>query len=262
MFRCDVFPMSAIFVRSSPAYVHLFDCYIFVNPAPVDAGSSLKYIDSGDNIMKKCIIAGAGDFGVVPLEREKNDILIAADAGLEHLKRYGEKPDVIIGDFDSLGYVPDGNVIKAEKRKDDTDMMLCIRYGLNAGYRSFFIYGATGGRTSHTLANIQSLVFLREHGARGIICSKDENFTVISGGDRISFKSGASGELSLFALGDECSGVTEKGLSYELSDAVVKNSFPLCVSNSFTGDAAGISIGKGTALVVFGCGLDFIDFTL
>ena len=63
MFRCDVFPMSAIFVRSAPAYVHLFDCYIFVNPAPVDAGSSLKYIDSGDNIMKKCIIAGAGDFG-------------------------------------------------------------------------------------------------------------------------------------------------------------------------------------------------------
>ena len=59
---------------------------------------------------KTAIIVGAGDF----TDRGLNipaDMIIAADAGLRNIRSSDIKPDVIIGDYDSLGYVPDGTVV-------------------------------------------------------------------------------------------------------------------------------------------------------
>ena len=74
--------------------------------------------------MKKCIIFGAlkiNTEGLI-LTKKENDIIIAADKGLETLEELKIRPDYIIGDFDSLGYAPKGeNIIKHPKIKDDTD---------------------------------------------------------------------------------------------------------------------------------------------
>ena len=52
-----------------------------------------------------------------------DDLVIAADSGWRNALKLGEKPAVLIGDFDSFGGpLPDGPEIIALKReKDDTD---------------------------------------------------------------------------------------------------------------------------------------------
>ena len=82
---------------------------------------------------KKCYIFGAGDYGKIKLTSEdiEDGYIIAADAGLEYLRSCGIVPDLIIGDFDSSGFVPDDiNTIVLPKEKDDTDMLAAIKNGI------------------------------------------------------------------------------------------------------------------------------------
>ena len=84
---------------------------------------------------KKCYIVGAGDNSGTNFSKEKDEYVIAADGGLATLEKLGIQPDFILGDFDSLGYVPDGKNIEVHKvEKDDTDMMLSVERAVESGY--------------------------------------------------------------------------------------------------------------------------------
>lgn len=77
---------------------------------------------------KTCYIVGAGDNSGTDFLKTENDFVIAADGGLFALQKRNIRPDMIMGDFDSLGYVPKGdNVIRHEVMKNDTDMMLAVK---------------------------------------------------------------------------------------------------------------------------------------
>ena len=117
--------------------------------------------------MDTCVIFCAGGFSSLIRQPEETDYILAADGGLMHLRQLKMIPQGIIGDFDSLGYIPRGaDVFPVEK--DDTDSMLAVRKGLELGYRNFELYGALDGpRLDHTIANLQTLYFLAEHGAEG-----------------------------------------------------------------------------------------------
>ena len=93
--------------------------------------------------MSKCIIFGALPVCELTLKIENGDLVIAADGGYETLKKLNIEPDVIIGDFDSLksDLPQNGNIIKHPVKKNDTDTLLAIKYGLENGYTDFIIYG-------------------------------------------------------------------------------------------------------------------------
>ena len=95
------------------------------------------------------------------------DLVIAADGGYAHL--HGIQADLVVGDFDSLGFIPAGeSVVRHPAEKDDTDTMLAVKTGLERGETEFHIYGGMGGRrTDHTVANFQALLYLARRGARG-----------------------------------------------------------------------------------------------
>lgn len=196
---------------------------------------------------KYCYIFGAGEYYAD--ERVAPDsFIIAADAGIQVCRQKGIVPDVIIGDFDSLGYDLEGeNVIKLPKIKDDTDTLAAIRYALNKGYRRFVLYGCTGGRISHTLANIQSLSFLANRGAIGFLVDKCEVITATKGG--FHFSSDYSGFLSVFAA-ESGTVVSEEGLKYTIDKQTIATDFPIGVSNEFIGKKACITVHSGTAVVV------------
>ena len=59
--------------------------------------------------MASCIIFGAAEFDNLIEPVRPEDHVIAADGGLVHTQRLGITPKEIIGDFDSLGYVPQGS---------------------------------------------------------------------------------------------------------------------------------------------------------
>ena len=86
--------------------------------------------------MKTCVIFCAAGFDGLIENIEKDALVIAADGGLVHTEGLGIVPGVILGDFDSLGYVPVGaNVFPVEK--DDTDAMLAVKVGLAQGCGRF-----------------------------------------------------------------------------------------------------------------------------
>ena len=131
--------------------------------------------------MKPCIIFCAAGFDGLLAPIPDNALVIAADGGLRHTERLGLRPHVILGDFDSLGYIPaDSTVFPVEK--DDTDSMLAVRLGLERGCDWFAFYGALDGpRLDHTIANFQTLGYLATHGARGTLIGRDYIATVLKG---------------------------------------------------------------------------------
>ena len=200
--------------------------------------------------MGKCLIFCAADFDCLAAPIEAGDYLLAADGGLRHLEMLGLAPNGIIGDFDSLGYVPTGaEVFPVEK--DDTDAMLAVRKGLELGFREFLLYGSLDGpRLDHTIANFQTLQFLSDHGATGCLVGKDYLVTVIRN-ETLRFSPDAEGILSLFCLGPDAEGITLKGLQYPLENGCLRSGFPLGVSNHFVGEAAEITVKNGSILALW-----------
>ena len=56
--------------------------------------------------------------------------------------------------------------------------------------------------------------------------------------------------ISVFAADGPCEGVTLEGLSYPLQNYRMVPSFPIGVSNEFTGVTAHIWVDQGTLLVI------------
>ena len=200
--------------------------------------------------MGTCVIFCAAEFTELLLPIKKGDFVIAADGGLQHTKKLNIRPDAILGDFDSLGYTPEGaNVFPVEK--DDTDAMLAVRKGLQLGYREFLLYGSLDGpRLDHTVANFQTLQYLADHGASGYLVGKEYLVTVVKDGS-LFFPAGAEGTVSVFCMGADAEGVTLEGLYYPLEKGTLSAGFPLGVSNHFTGQQAKISVTKGSLLVLW-----------
>ena len=199
-----------------------------------------------------CFIVGAAPDGAdINFSPQDHDLIIAADGGFVHLERLGIIPAVIIGDFDSLGFIPaQALVLPFAKEKDETDMMLAIRYGLDKGYQTFEIYGGIGGRIDHMIANVQALTFLASHGACGRLVGHNTCATVICSGS-IEFEAEKHGVISIFALDKEVQGVTVCGLQYPLTEATLTNTFPLGVSNAFIGQASVVSVREGALLIIW-----------
>ena len=198
-----------------------------------------------------CYIVGAAPTEALPEVRE-GDFLIAADRGYDALRRAGIAPDLIMGDFDSLGYTPEGeNVLPHSPIKDDTDLLLAIRWAMERGWRRFVIYGALGGkRLDQTVASFQTLRFLADHGAKGRLVGDGWNVALLQNA-ALRFPSTASGWLSLFVSGEEARGVTLRGLKYELTDAALTCGMPLGVSNEFLGKEARVSVADGALFVLW-----------
>ena len=199
-----------------------------------------------------CYIVGAAPMdGRLPQPRE-GDFLIAADAGYTALTEAGLTPDLVIGDFDTLGAPPEHpNVITHDPVKDDTDMILAVRWALERGYREFEFYGVLGGkRLDLTVASFQTLRFLRTRGARGTLVGEGWTVTVFDHGT-LRFPPQARGTLSVFCAGSPCTGVTLRGLRYTLCDGTLTGAYPMGVSNAFIGEPAEISVKKGMLYVLW-----------
>lgn len=216
----------------------------------------------------KCIVIGAGDLTVGMLEKGESDLVIAVDGGLGYCSVLEVEPDLILGDFDSVSgeeakalealeqQIPE-RIIRLPREKDDTDMLAALKEGLRRGYRDFRIYGGTGGRFDHTLANIQCLLFLKRQGAVGYLMDGTGMILVLVD-EAVEFDNNLEGYLSLFSLSEESVGVTIRGMKYPLNQAVIRNDFPLGISNEFTGETAAISVEKGQLVCMLQWNSEFL----
>ena len=200
--------------------------------------------------MGRCVIFCAGGFEKLALPLGEDDYILAADGGFSHLQKLGLNPQGILGDFDSLGYVPE-NAQVFPVEKDDTDSMLAVRKGLELGYKEFILYGALDGpRLDHTIANLQTLLFLESQGAKGTLVGLKYWITTVKDGI-LRLPNAENGVVSVFCLGEKAKGVTIRGLQYELENGSLDSSFPLGVSNHFVGKEATVAVENGTLIVMY-----------
>lgn len=201
--------------------------------------------------MRRCFIFSAGTFYGLRERPVPGDLVIAADAGYRSCREAGITPDLLLGDFDSMDQPPDfPNVLRSPVEKDDTDTMLAVKTALDNGCKEIYLYGGTGGvRLDHTLANLQSLLYLRRRNARGWMYDRDFLWTVIENETLTVERTVEWGLLSAFCLGADASGVDEEGVQYPLKDAVLSAEFPLGVSNHILEPTARITVRKGALAV-------------
>lgn len=210
--------------------------------------------------MATCYIVGAGDFTARGFAPGPGDLILAADGGYRALYRLGTTPDLLLGDFDSLGDAPlppNLPVLRFPARKDDTDTGLALRHGLMLGFRDFALYGCAGGRTDHLLANFQSMARVSRLGATIRLAAPDYDAWSLTAPcaaapATLTLPPRPGGTLvSVFCHGDRAEGVTLTGLSYPLSDAVLTGDVPLGVSNRrLDGLPATVAVRRGALLIL------------
>lgn len=200
--------------------------------------------------MKICYIFGSISVKELNEIPDEQDLIIAADKGVLNTERFSLKPHYIVGDFDSLEYIPAGNnVIKHPVMKDDTDLLLAIKTGFENGYNSFKIYGCLGGeRLDHTFASIQAAAYIKENGGNAFFYDADTTLSIHQN-EIVCFPAEAKGLISVFAYSEKAS-ISIKGLLYELENKTISQSYPLGVSNEFIGKESTITVHEGTVLII------------
>lgn len=204
--------------------------------------------------MKTCALVGSSQFNAAHFQELDAagvfDYVIAVDGGFASLEAIGRKPDMALGDFDSLGYVPKGlRVAQFSSRKDKSDMELALNRARSMHYDEVYVYGGLGRRLDHTLANLQLFALFSEKGLFVTAVDEDTSVVFITGPDTFEMPAVEAGTVSVFSMNDRAEGVFERGLAYELDDAVLTNRTSLGLSNELIGEAVMIGVEKGTIAI-------------
>ena len=180
------------------------------------------------------------------------DLVIAADSGWNNAKALGEKPTILLGDFDSLGEknLPKGvEIIRVPAEKDLTDTQLAVDLALAKGARDIVIVGGLSGRLDHTLSNVAILEHLEALRVHCVITDGRNRVRFIRNNSTLISR-GAYKYLSLIAADPVIKGVEIDGVKYPLKNAKLRRSHQYAVSNELTGNCAFIAVKKGGLFIV------------
>ena len=178
--------------------------------------------------------------------------VIAVDGGYETLVSAGIHPSLALGDFDSLGYEPkDVDVQAFSPIKDQSDMELALDYVQATGLDEVYIFGALGGRLDHTLANLALFAAASEYGLRVVAAGETQALAMLTGPATFHLPAAPRGVVSVFALNDVVTGLTEEGLFYPLNDATLTHRTSLGLSNELVGQAVAITVATGTIAIFY-----------
>ncbi|MDR0930414.1 MAG: thiamine diphosphokinase [Clostridiales bacterium] len=178
------------------------------------------------------------------------DIIVAADGGFDNCLAFNIKPQIIVGDFDSImsTYPPDVKTVKFPSKKDKTDTHLAVDYCLDNGATEIVILGELSGRIDHTLSVISLLRYIKTRGAEGMVLSRTAQISLITDESTTIYRD--SGKyFSLMPL-TNCTGVDIKEAKYEMTGGELDPLSSKGISNEFIGLEAHVSIANGSALII------------
>lgn len=201
--------------------------------------------------MRAVIFAG-GTYGSPEFyknELKADDFIIAADGGAAFARKIGAEIDVAIGDFDTLSSekISTGEIIKLNFEKDYTDSFEALFLAKKRGFTEAVMFGGTGSRMDHSLANIFLLKKARDIGVELSLC--DENNIIYLTESEITIKKREGYHLSVVQLTD-VTGLSLSGLYYPLNDKSLALGDMLGISNEFTADFACVCVKSGAVLVM------------
>ncbi|MBQ1317068.1 MAG: thiamine diphosphokinase [Lachnospiraceae bacterium] len=215
------------------------------------------------------------------LARETVDYWIAAEGGARLLLSCGIKPDLVVGDFDSVGNafrkeIADRGirVLAYPSEKDETDTGLCMAEAVRLCPDEIVLLGGTGTRLDHTLGNIALLLryaadpqsagirirLVDEHQTAFVLSANEAGtagpegrnvgLRFFGGGVGIRKETYPDRYLSVLSLSDRAEGICLAGVYYPLADANLALSDTVGISNRITAEEAVITVRKGTLLII------------
>ena len=207
-----------------------------------------------ETIKNRCVIIGGGDCSIEQLKDNidvNNDYVICADSGYDYAVESGVLPDALIGDFDSIKANPDfNNKITLPVEKDVTDTVAAYNLGVEKGYKSFVLFGGTGGRFEHTFANISLMANASNNERNFVIIDEKHIFRSITNSS-IKLSKKNNQQISVFAYGNKAYGVTLNGFHYPLSNFTLEPfNCALSISNDIIDDYGEIIVKSGTLLII------------
>ena len=192
--------------------------------------------------------------------------LAAADAGLETCLKAGRKPDLVLGDFDTvrqdvLSACRNTEGVSFEQHnpvKDASDLELCIDSLAARGIRKIAVLGALGGRADHTLANIRMTYWYMLRGVELLLLDPQNRIRCVNaeGSGECSIpRDGQWGKyVGFFPAGGAELKISLEGFKYPLRDFPLHDgvSPSLTISNEISGEQGMIrfSGGKGAGLII------------
>ena len=200
--------------------------------------------------MRAVIFAGGEikDYAYAKSLIDKNDMLLAADSGLEHLIKMGLEPDVMIGDMDSVRSEVSGKeIIRLEVMKDETDTEAAMRVAIERGADEILLLGAMGSRKDHSLANVLLLKRLNDLKIKASVADEKNEIYYL---DKSITVNGNKGDIvSILPLSD-LEGISTEGLFYPLDNDTLYMGTSRGVSNVMLDTKCRITVRKGNALVI------------
>lgn len=182
--------------------------------------------------------------------------VIAADGGIGHLLALGRRPDLLIGDLDSLpssaaAWLEAGKmeVIRHLAAKDETDLELALLHAAaHFPHSPIIICGGFGGRLDQTLANILLLAHPALNGRSVRFVEGRETAWLINGEGHISGHFGDT--VSLIPLGGPAHVLATTGLQWPLTDEILAFGPARGISNRLIAGEATVRLASGMLLCI------------
>lgn len=208
--------------------------------------------------MKALLVAGgnAPSKALIVKEAKAADYIIGIDKGIEYLYEHKIKPNIIVGDFDSINPIilkdikeQVGEILRFPEDKDFTDSQLALNKALDLNVQEIVLLGAIGSRIDHTWANVGLLYQCLKAGVKASI--KDDKNTLLMVDKSTTLEVNRGVYFSLIAYGGPVKGLSIKNGKYGLNNHKLLPHDNITISNQFIGKEVAITFDSGSLLIAY-----------
>lgn len=211
---------------------------------------------------KKAVIISGGTiddkFVLQMLDEIQAEYVIGVDRGLKFLYGNQVMPTHIVGDFDSVKpelvehyekqtQVP---IRKFRPEKDASDTEIALHLAIELGADKVWIFGGTGSRLDHVMANIQILKIAHDHGIKAYLIDANNRISLAEKEVKL-YKEDCFGDyFSIFPFGGVVEDISIEGAKYLLSHYRLCPNSSMCVSNELQETEVKITFPTGTIILM------------
>ncbi len=183
--------------------------------------------------------------------------VVAADGGASLASSMGWRPDVVVGDMDSLGEADQMALRESGCRfevypaeKDETDVHLAMEWALRAGFQEITVVCHVSGRLDHVLGGIWAACRYVEAGARVRFVDAGFEAVLVKGPARVDIEGPVGLIVSLLPISGRAEGITVSGMKYPLRKESLGLGESRGISNQTTAARAAATVESGFLLVI------------
>ena len=180
----------------------------------------------------------------------EDKLLLCADGGADTARRYGLKPDYIVGDLDSISRDIAGDqtvrFIRVDADNTGTDIQKVLRHAVELGISEAVLLGFTGRRTDHLIWNLSVLKTFFEQISLRLV---DEYCDMRLIGHHIRYSAAIGQKISLCPLNGPAEGIVTSGLKFALQGENLIPGLRDGISNEVITDPVEIKVERGDLLL-------------